>query len=192
VLVDSAVAARGACDAWASGHGLDRRLVWEAAVGRRHRETVAAVAPGLDVAVEVAALDRLLADHEHLVAAMPGAAALLRALRVPWAVVTSARRATTLARFERLGLPRPPVGVYGDEIGAGKPDPEGYLRAAGELGVAPERCTVVEDAPAGIAAGRAAGCRVLALATTLPSSALTAADAIFASLEALASELVPG
>jgi mannitol-1-/sugar-/sorbitol-6-phosphatase len=191
VLVDSAAAARRACDAWASGHGLDCRLVWEVAVGRRHRDTVAAVAPHLDSAVEVAALDRLLAGHEDLIAAMPGAAELLRALTVPWAVVTSARRATTLARFERLGLPLPAVGVYGEEVSAGKPDPEGYLRAAAELGVAPERCTVVEDAPAGIAAGRAAGCRVLAVATTLPSSALTAADAIFGSLAELAAELVP-
>jgi sugar-phosphatase len=192
VLVDSAAAHRRVCEAWAGGHGLELQLVWDASIGRRHRETVAAVAPHLDPRVEGPALDRLLAEHEHLIAAMPGAPELLRALTVPWAVVTSAGRALTLARFARLGLPRPAVGVYGDEVAVGKPDPEGYLRAAGALGVAPERCTVVEDAPAGIAAGRAAGCRVLAVATTLPASALAAADAVYGSLAELAAELVPG
>jgi mannitol-1-/sugar-/sorbitol-6-phosphatase len=137
VLVDSAAAHRRVCEAWAGVHGLDRQLVWDASVGRRHRDTVAAVAPDLDAAVEVAALDRLLAGHEDLIAAMPGAGPLLRALDVPWAVVTSAGRTTTLARFERLGLPRPPIGVYGEDVSAGKPDPEGYLRAAAELGVPP-------------------------------------------------------
>ena len=54
----------------------------------------------------------------------------------------------------------------------GKPHPECFLRAAERLGVAPKDALVLEDAPAGIAAGRAAGCQVVALATTIESERL--------------------
>jgi sugar-phosphatase len=66
------------------------------------------------------------------------------------------------ARLGAVGITAP-VLVTVDDIARGKPDPEGYLLAARLLGVAPERCLVVEDAPAGVAAGRAAGARVAAL-----------------------------
>ncbi|MGX6449389.1 HAD-IA family hydrolase, partial [Patulibacter sp. S7RM1-6] len=59
-----------------------------------------------------------------------------------------------------------------------KPDPDPYLLAARELGVAPEACVVLEDAPAGIAAGRAAGMRVVAVRTSHPDAELTGADEV--------------
>jgi sugar-phosphatase len=87
-----------------------------------------------------------------------------------------------VGRLAGTGLPVPDLLVPADEITHGKPDPEGYLRGARLLGVAPEDAVVIEDAPAGIAAGRAAGARVIALTTTHPPAALGEADAIVPTL----------
>ena len=70
-----------------------------------------------------------------------------------------------LAELDRLAAAgiRPALLVTIDDVRAGKPDPEGYLLAARKLGVDPRRCLVVEDAEAGVRAGRAAGAVVAAL-----------------------------
>ena len=95
----------------------------------------------------------------------PGRAELLGELDrlgLPWAVVTSAD-----SRWPGSGWPRPGSGpallVTSEDVRAGKPDPEGYLLAARKLGADPRRCLVVEDAEAGVRAGRAAGATVAAL-----------------------------
>jgi mannitol-1-/sugar-/sorbitol-6-phosphatase len=67
----------------------------------------------------------------------------------------------------------------------GKPDPEPYVRGAGLLGFAPQDCVVVEDAPAGVGAGIAAGCRVLGVLGTHSVEELRAANWIAQSLEGL-------
>lgn len=68
-----------------------------------------------------------------------GASNLLAALPTDrWALVTSAPRHSVLRRFRRHALPIPRVIVDGDGVAAGKPSPEGYLNAAGRLGVAVE------------------------------------------------------
>ena len=64
------------------------------------------------------------------------------------------------------GLPLPRVMVPIDEIENGKPDPEGFLHAAAQLGVAPEQCVVFEDTRPGIDAGLRAGMQVVGLLTT--------------------------
>jgi len=99
------------------------------------------------------------------VTAAPGAHALLAELDrlgLPWAVVTSAD--VRLAQI-RLAAARitPALLVTIDDVRHGKPDPEGYLLAARKLGADPRRCLVVEDAEAGVAAGRAAGAVVAGL-----------------------------
>ena len=68
--------------------------------------------------------------------------------------------------------------VSGDEVPDGKPNPAPYLLAAQRLGVPPERCVVVEDAPAGVAAAKAAGMRCLAVDRTGQPERLVAADRI--------------
>ncbi len=65
-----------------------------------------------------------------------------------------------------------------DRVARGKPDPEAYLLAASELGVVPADCVVLEDAPAGVEAGRAAGMRVVAVLTTHERADLMNADEI--------------
>jgi sugar-phosphatase len=67
----------------------------------------------------------------------------------------------------------------------GKPDPEPYRRGAGLLGFRPEECIVVEDAPSGVGAGVAAGCRVLGLLGTHSAEELGEADWVVESLEGL-------
>jgi len=75
--------------------------------------------------------------------------------------------------------------VTAEQVEAGKPDPAGYLRAAALLGVDPSECLVLEDAPAGVAAGLAAGMTVIAVLTTNDESALRAAHRRVRSLRAL-------
>lgn len=81
------------------------------------------------------------------------------------AIVTSCTGPLARARISAAGLPAVPM-VTADEVTRGKPDPEPYLAGARLLGVDPGRCLVVEDAPAGVSAGSAAGMVTLGLATT--------------------------
>jgi HAD superfamily hydrolase (TIGR01509 family) len=108
----------------------------------------------------------------------PGARELLTAVRaaaVPTALVTTTPRRLTdlvLARLtDDLDVPPFDLTVCGDEVPARKPDPAPYLQAAAALGVDPAGCVVVEDSPSGVAAGLAAGCAVLGVASLAPLAA---------------------
>ncbi|MEV8268675.1 HAD-IA family hydrolase [Microbacterium sp. NPDC076911] len=90
------------------------------------------------------------------------------------AIVTSGSVPIAHARLAAAGFAHPDVFVTVDDVTRGKPDPEPFLLAAQRLGVAPERCLVVEDANAGITAARAAGCHVLAIAGTVDAEELDA------------------
>jgi sugar-phosphatase len=80
-------------------------------------------------------------------------------------------------------LAQPRVCITEERVTRGKPDPEGYLRAASALGVVdPAMCVVLEDAPAGVAAGRAAGMHVIGVLTSHPASALAGAHALVGDL----------
>jgi mannitol-1-/sugar-/sorbitol-6-phosphatase len=87
------------------------------------------------------------------------------------AIVTSGTPSIATARLRAAGIPVPHTLVTADDVQHAKPDPEPYLLAARRLGVSPQRCLVVEDAPAGIAAARAAGCQVLGVQGTAPALA---------------------
>jgi sugar-phosphatase len=89
------------------------------------------------------------------------------------------------ARLRAAGLPVPPVLITADDVHFGKPHPEGFLLAAKALGVPPTSCVVVEDSPAGVAAGKAAGALVVALTTTHSADVLTAADIVVSDLSEL-------
>ena len=108
---------------------------------------------------------------------LPGAAELLAALPSgSWTVVTSGTRALATGRLAHGGLPIPEQLITADDVERGKPDPQPYLAGAAALGVDPAECLVIEDAPAGIEAGKAAGMTVLAVATTFDEGELAAAD----------------
>ena len=100
----------------------------------------------------------------------PGAAQLLKSLhgRVPLALVTMSYRSLAGAVLDALPDGTFTAVVTGDEVTHGKPHPEPYLRACALLGVRPQDCVVVEDSPAGIASGLAAGARVVAVPHVAP------------------------
>ena len=104
------------------------------------------------------------------------------------AIVTSGSVPIATARLAAAGYDRPDVFVTVDDVVQGKPHPEPFLLAAARLGVSPDRCLVVEDAPAGIAAARAAGCAVIALTGTTAEQEL-AADLVVDGLDAVRVEV---
>jgi sugar-phosphatase len=186
VLADSIASIEGHWRAWAERHALDAEALLRVVHGRRAVDTVRDVAPQLDAEAEVAALVAAEAEDTRGVVAAPGASALLARLPAgSWGVVTSGVRRVALARLRAGALPEPPLLLAADEILRGKPDPEGYRTAAARLGRPAGECVVIEDAPAGVAAARAAGMRCVALTTTHPAAALAGADLVVASLAAL-------
>src|SRR5713101_8071219 len=122
-------------------------------------------------------LDGELVDVEGVIP-LPGAVELLRALPLErWAIVTSCTRALARVRIAAAGLPKPKHLVTATDVQHGKPSPEPYLKGAQMLGIPAADCLVVEDAPAGIRAGKAAGAQVLALRTTASDAELQQARA---------------
>jgi sugar-phosphatase len=104
------------------------------------------------------------------VVAQPGAAEVLAALPAERVgIVTSGGVRLAGSRIAAAGLPTPGVVVTADDVTVGKPDPAPYLMGAKKLGFAPEKCLVVEDAPAGVASAKAAGCPVIGVLTTHPA-----------------------
>jgi sugar-phosphatase len=180
VLVDSEAAAWRTWKWWTSLHGLDAGP-FLATHGRPSRETIAELAPELDAVAEAALVEEREIGDTRGVVALPGAAAMLEARR-PLAIVTSGGQRLAEARLRAAALPLPEVLISADSVARGKPDPEPYLLGASRLGVAPGRCTVFEDAPAGVRAGKAAGMRVVALTTSVSARELGQADLVVANL----------
>jgi sugar-phosphatase len=176
VLVDSHASIMRAWRWWTARQGLGAAAADAIPQGRPSGDVIAGLAPGVDVAAESRAIDRYQADDTGGVVALPGAADLLARFapdRV--AIVTSCTAPLAAARLRAAGLAAPAVLVTADRLARGKPDPEGYLLAAQELGADPAGCVVLEDAPAGVEAGRAAGMRVVGVLTTHSARELAAA-----------------
>ncbi|GGZ11263.1 hydrolase [Streptomyces poonensis] len=150
---------------WADRHGLDGDEVMKVVHGRQGYASMAVLLPDRPMAQNHADNARMLAEETadmDGVVEIPGAAAFLASLAgLPHALVTSADVALSTARMAAAGLPLPDVRVTAESVGASKPDPEGFLKGAAELGVDPADCLVFEDSGAGIAAGRSAGMRVV-------------------------------
>ncbi|MFF4155800.1 HAD-IA family hydrolase [Streptomyces sp. NPDC001678] len=152
---------------WADEQGLDGDEVMKVVHGRQGYATMAALLPDRPMERNHEENRRMLAaetaDMDGVVP-VPGAPAFMAALAgLPHALVTSADRALSDARMGAAGLPMPAVRVTAESVSASKPDPEGFLKGAAELGFAPQDCVVFEDSEAGIAAGRAAGMRVVGI-----------------------------
>ncbi|MFG3548399.1 HAD-IA family hydrolase [Streptomyces sp. NPDC047725] len=164
-LVNSDAAVERVWRRWAGRHGLDGDEVMKVVHGRQGYATMALLLPDRPMERNHADNARMLeeetADTEGVVA-IAGAPEFLASLRgLPHALVTSADVALATARMAAAGLGMPDVRVTAESVGASKPDPEGFLKGAAELGVDPAECVVFEDSGAGIAAGRAAGMRVV-------------------------------
>ncbi|MFJ9746270.1 HAD family hydrolase [Streptomyces chartreusis] len=150
---------------WAERHGLDGDEVMKVVHGRQGYASMALLLPDRPMEQNHADNARMLAEETadvDGVVPIPGAPEFLASLRgLPHALVTSADVALSTARMAAAGLELPDVRVTAESVGASKPDPEGFLKGAAELGVAPADCVVFEDSGAGIEAGRSAGMRVV-------------------------------
>ncbi len=157
-LADSTVVVEELWSRFAVETGHPAEDVIDFAHGRPSVATIREFAPEGDVASWTARFhdwERELFDH---VPAVPGAVTLTQSIpRERWAVVTSAVRSAALRRLEAIGVGEPPLLIGADEVAHGKPDPEGYARAAAELGFPPAHCVVFEDVEAGLRAGHASG-----------------------------------
>jgi sugar-phosphatase len=178
VLLDSTPAVARVWSRWAIEHGFNPREVVRAAHGRPSISTIRDYLPNADYEAENREVERReLADLEGVVP-WPGAIELLRSLPSDrWAIVTSCTRPLAEIRLRAGGLPRPKILVTCDDINHGKPAPDPYLKGAQLLGLDPADIIVVEDVPAGVRSGKAAGCRVIALCTTMPEADLRDAGA---------------
>lgn len=188
VLVDSSAAIERTWRAFATRHGLDPDEVVAVSHGRRTVDLIRLVAPHLDAELEARCVEREEISQTRGLMPLPGARELVEAVPAGrFAIVTSGTRALALARLRAAGLPVPEVLVTAEAVDDGKPHPAGYLRAAELLGVDPAHSVVIEDAPVGVEAGRAAGMTVIAVLTTNDESALTRAHSRVRDLRALTS-----
>ncbi len=175
VLVESMTVICRHLQHWAATHGLDAKQVIETSHGLTSTDLIRAVAPWLNIAQESRALVQREISDVRGIRAAAGAAALTDSLpKASWAVVTSADPRVAHARLAAAGIISPPILVSATDVVRGKPDPEGYLLAAKRMSVDPSDCVVIEDAAAGIAAARSAGCRVVAVSGTVESHLLNA------------------
>jgi sugar-phosphatase len=123
---------------------------------------------GADTEADIHAVTQQEREDTDGIVEIAGARALLSSIPANrWAIVTSADEVLARNRIRAAGLPMPSVLVTADDVVDGKPSPDGYLLAAQRLGVAAKDCLIFEDAPAGVAAGTAAGARVIAVASRL-------------------------
>ncbi len=121
-----------------------------------------------------------------------GVRELLAAIKCPIAMATNAQRREMEIKLDIIGLKERFATRFAvDDVNQGKPAPDLYLKAAQALGVAPNRCIVIEDSIAGIQAGKASGATVLAYSAVLDRDAQLKAGATdtFASMKELMSLL---
>jgi mannitol-1-/sugar-/sorbitol-6-phosphatase len=181
VLVDSTPAVARCWTKWSRRHGFDPEEVVRTAHGRPSIATMRELLPGLSQSDHQAANSEMEQwEIEDLDGVVPlsGALELLQALPAKsWVIVTSCTRPLAEVRIRAAGLPMPRHLVTAADVQNGKPDPEPYLKGAERLGLAPRDCVVMEDAPAGIRAGKAAQASVVAVRTTASDAELSAAGA---------------
>ena len=184
VLISSIGSVERSWTKWAAEHGIDPAYAIKMAHGRRAIETVRMLRPDLNANDELRRVEDMEVEDNEGVAILEGVLRILQALPANrWAVVTSATEKLALSRLRQSGIPIPEHVVTADRVSKGKPDPEPYLVGARLLGLQPEECLVIEDAASGVAAGHAAGCKVLATLFSHSLESLSAAGWIVKSLE---------
>lgn len=198
VLADSLGSVRRSWRRWAAEYSVADAATLDIPHGTRAVDIIRLLRPDLDEAAVRVALRRIdemeLADLDGVVA-LPGAAELLRSLPPDrWVIVTSARKELVVARLGAAGLAVPDRLVTADDVREGKPHPEPYLKGAAVLGVAAADCIVLEDAPGGVKAGKAAGCRVIGVVSSHEAGQLweVGADWVVHSMQGIAARLVDG
>ncbi|RSL16168.1 sugar-phosphatase [Edaphobacter aggregans] len=171
---------------WAKLYDIPNADTYEVPHGMRAIEIVRSLRPDIDAEEGLRVIEDMEMEDTADLKVLPGVKELMESLPLDrWAIVTSATTRLLLGRLEAAGLPVPARLISADMVERGKPDPEPYRRGAGLLGFSPEECIVVEDAPSGVGAGVAAGCRVLGVLGTHSAEELAEADWVVESLERL-------
>jgi sugar-phosphatase len=162
-ILNSIKAAERVWGKWAERHGIDIEAFLPTIHGVQSVETIrrAGIA-GVDPVAEAAAITQAEIEEVEGIEAIAGAAAFLAALPATrWGIVTSAPRALALRRIETARLPVPPLLIAAEDVARGKPAPDCFHLGAERLGTTADRCLVIEDSAAGIAAAVSAGAMVL-------------------------------
>jgi sugar-phosphatase len=178
VLIDSTPAVARVWHRWALEHGLDPEIVVRIAHGRPSRTTIRELLPAADLEAEDREVERREMDNTEGVVLLPGAQSLLNSLPMErWTIATSCTRPLAGVRLRVAGLPVPNRIITSSDVENGKPHPEPYQKAASILVFSASDCIVIEDAPAGVRAGKAAGARVVGVTTTVDRRDLESAGA---------------
>ena len=171
---------------WAKLYDIPNADTYEVPHGMRAIEIVRSLRPDIDAEEGLRVIEDMEMEDTADLKVLPGVKELMESLPLDrWAIVTSATTRLLLGRLEAAGLPVPARLISADMVERGKPDPEPYRKGAALLGFRPEECIVVEDAPSGVGAGVAAGCRVLGVLGTHSAEELVEADWVVESLEGL-------
>jgi sugar-phosphatase len=184
VLISSTGADERCWLQWAKHHRMEGTFSLQSTHGRRAVDTLRALRPDLDPVIEQRRLEDYDAEDYSELMILPGVEKLLASLPADrWTIVTSATTRLLQGRLNHAGLPIPEVLVPAEKVTNGKPHPEPYLTGAALLKLPPADCLVIEDSPAGVASGKAAGCKVLAVLSSHPQAELAGADWFVATLE---------
>jgi mannitol-1-/sugar-/sorbitol-6-phosphatase len=164
VLIDSHHLVNAAWRQLAEEFDLNFEILSGQFTGKRSEDTLRDhLSPGL-LPDAVGRLEDIEVDMATGCTPIDGAIELLDSLpEGSWTIVTSGSARLAEARWRGAGIPVPAVVVTADDVSAGKPSPQPYLKAAAILGVEPARSVVFEDASPGGEAGRAAGATVVAV-----------------------------
>ena len=169
---------------WAEHYDVPNAEIYEVPHGMRAIEIVKELRPDIDPQEGLRVIEDMEMEDVSGLTVLPGVRTLLASLPLDrWAIVTSATHRLLIRRLEVAGLPIPQRIISADMVERGKPDPEPYRRGAELLGLPPAECLVVEDAPSGVGAGKAAVCRVLGVLGTHSAEDLSEATWIVPSLE---------
>jgi mannitol-1-/sugar-/sorbitol-6-phosphatase len=180
VLIDSTPAVTRVWQQWALEHGFDPEEVVARVHGRPSLTTIREYLPNADHAAENREIERREMQDTDGIVTLAGARTLL--LQLPeerWTIATSCTRPLAEVRLRAAGLPVPECIVTSTDVMMGKPHPEPFLMAATKVGFPATECVVVEDVPAGVRAGKAAGARVIGFRTTVEEAELRGAGADF-------------
>jgi sugar-phosphatase len=192
VLVSSIESVVRSWRRWAKLYDVPNAEAFEMPHGVRAKDIIKTLLPDVDLQEAVRVIEDIEVEDVADLRVLPGVKTLLAGLPPErWAIVTSSTQRLLLARLGSARLPVPERIISGDMVERGKPDPEPYRRGAELLGFRPEECVVVEDAPSGVGAGKAAGCQVLAVLGTHPAAELGEADWVVGSLEGLTVTVKP-
>lgn len=197
-LVDSLPVVERAWSNWAKSRDLDPAVVLDFIHGKQAITSLRHFMPGESeetIQQQFSLLEKVEAEDTDGISALPGALQLLErleALSVPWAIVTSGSVPVARARHAAGELATPEIFITAELVAKGKPNPDPYLLGAQRLGLKPEECVVVEDAPAGVLSGLAAGCKVIAVNAPDDTPKLEQVDLVLKSLAVLQVEPVQG